>query len=234
MRRALILVAIIASAVVASKLLLENVLGVNLESWAASWLTHPGAGGALTVVLLLAIDLLLPVPSSFVMVVSGALYGVVWGSLLSLVGSVGGEWLGFELARRYGRRASRWIADDAEVLKLQREFSRHGALAVAMTRALPIVMETMSIVAGLSQMRRSTFVLASVVGTLPIVVVYAYAGAVSRDVGSVVPAIVILIALAGGGWMWHRSRREPVAQASIEQVSENDVAHVRRGDWPPC
>lgn len=232
MRRALILIAMIAGAVVATKLLLENVLGISLESTAAGWLTDPGAGSALTVVLLLAIDLLLPVPSSFVMVMSGAIFGVVWGSLLSLVGSVGGEWLGFELARRYGRRASRWIADDAEIQKLQGEFARHGALAVAMTRALPIVMETMSIVAGLSQMRRSTFVLASIVGTLPIVVVYAYAGALSRDVGSAVPAIVILITLAGGGWIWHRSRRRPAGPASVEEVREDDVADVRGGDRP--
>ena len=81
----------------------------------------------------------------------------------------------------------------------------HGAAAVAVTRALPVVMETMSVVAGLSTMRRGTFLLASAIGTAPIVVVYAYAGAMSRETGSLVPAIVILIAVAAAGWVWYRA-----------------------------
>ena len=75
-----------------------------------------------------------------------------------------------------------------------------------MTRALPVVMETMSVVAGLSAMKRGTFLIASTIGTLPIVVIYAYAGAMSREMDSVVPAVVIVIAIAAAGWIWHRAR----------------------------
>jgi uncharacterized membrane protein YdjX (TVP38/TMEM64 family) len=111
--------------------------------------------------------------------------------------------------RRYGQRASRRLVGDEEIVRIQRVFARHGAAAVAMTRALPVVMETMSVVAGLSTMKRSTFLLASLAGTIPIVVVYAYAGAVSRQTGSLVPAVVILIAVAGAAWVWYRARIEP-------------------------
>jgi uncharacterized membrane protein YdjX (TVP38/TMEM64 family) len=218
MRRWLTLIGLVVGAIIASKLLLENVLGFDLEAMAAAWMNDAGAGSALTVVLLLGIDLFLPVPSSLVMVLSGAAFGVVWGSLLSLVGSVGGEWVGFELARRYGRGASRWVVDEAEMLKLERQFVRYGAAAVAVTRALPVVMETMSIVAGLSRMKRSTFLLASIVGTAPVVVIYAYAGAVSRQVGSMVPAVVILIAVAGAAWIWHRSRKDRLVVPSVSRT----------------
>ena len=81
----------------------------------------------------------------------------------------------------------------------------HGAAAVAATRALPVVMETMSIVAGLSPMRRSTFLIASALGTAPIGVSYAYAGAMAKETGSLVPAVVILIAVAAVGWIWYRA-----------------------------
>ena len=67
-------------------------------------------------------------------------------------------------------------------------------------------METMSVVAGLSQMTRRTFLAASLAGTAPIVFVYAYAGAVSREAGTLVPAAVILATVSGGGWLWYRSR----------------------------
>lgn len=206
MRRALTLIAGVAGAIIASKLLLENVLGIQLEPLISAWVAHAGAGTAATVIALLAADLFLPIPSSLIMVLSGAAFGVVWGSVLSLVGSVGGEWLGFELVRRYGRSASARLVGDEELARLSRVFVRHGAAAVVVTRALPVVMETMSVVAGLSAMTRRTFLTASLVGTLPVVVVYAYAGAVSKATDSVVPAVVMLIAVAGFGWVIYRAR----------------------------
>lgn len=206
MKRWITLALGVAVAIIASKLLLENVMGIRLEPLIESWVTHAGAGTAVTVIALLAADVFLPIPSSFVMLLSGAAFGVWWGSLVSLVGSIAGEWLGFELARRYGRRASARLVGDDELARLSGIFDRHGAVAIAVTRAVPVVMETMSVVAGLSRMRRSTFLKASLAGTLPIVIIYAYAGAVSREMGSVIPAVVILMAVAGCGWIWYKAR----------------------------
>ena len=140
------------------------------------------------------------------LVLSGAAFGVLWGSMFSLVGSIGGEWLGFELVRRYGRRASSKIVGEEELERLGRVFARHGMSVVVVTRALPVVMETMSVAAGLSTMSRSSFLRASLIGTVPIVVVYAYAGAVSRQTGSLLPAIIMLIAVAAFGWVLYRAR----------------------------
>jgi uncharacterized membrane protein YdjX (TVP38/TMEM64 family) len=208
MKRTLILVASVAGAIIASKLLLENVLGIRLEPLLERWIVHAGGGSAATIIALLAADLFLPIPSSLIMVLSGAAFGVVWGALLSLIGSVGGEWLGFELVRHFGRRASAKIVGNDEIDRLSRVFARHGAAAVAVTRALPVVMETMSVVAGLSTMTRRVFLVASLLGTAPIVFVYAYAGAVSRQTGSLVPAIVMLVAVAALGWVVYKAKME--------------------------
>jgi uncharacterized membrane protein YdjX (TVP38/TMEM64 family) len=206
-KRTISLIAIVAGFVIATKLIIEDAFGLSLEPWARSWLTGAGTPAALVVVGLLAADIVIPVPSSIVMILSGAAFGVWGGALLAFAGSIGGEWLGFELARKYGTSLSaRFIGDEAEQRRLNEALLRHGAAAVAVTRALPVVMETMSIVAGLSAMRRSTFLMASAIGTAPIVLVYAYAGAMSRETGSLVPAIVILIAVAAGGWVLYRSR----------------------------
>ena len=211
MKRTLWLIVGVAVVVIASKLLIENVLGIDLEGLVTGWLVNAGAGSAAVLVALLAADLFLPVPSSLIMVLSGAAFGVVWGSIFSLVGSIGGEWLGFELVRRYGVSASRRIVGDEDLEKMRTVMARHGAAAVLVTRALPVVMETMSVVAGLSRMSRRSFLLASFAGTLPVVVVYAYAGAVSREISSIVPAVVMLIAVAGGAWVWYRTRIAPSA-----------------------
>jgi uncharacterized membrane protein YdjX (TVP38/TMEM64 family) len=209
MKRTIWLILGVAATIIASKLLVENVMGINLDALVERWMAHAGAGSAAVMIGLLAADLFLPIPSSLVMVLSGAAFGVLWGSMFSLIGSIGGEWLGFELVRRYGMTASRRIVGDEDLNKMRTLMANHGAAAVLVTRALPVVMETMSVVAGLSEMPRKSFLLASLVGTLPVAVVYAYAGAVSREVRSIVPAVVMLIAVAGGAWVWYRAKMAP-------------------------
>jgi uncharacterized membrane protein YdjX (TVP38/TMEM64 family) len=207
MRRAALLLAVVASAVIAAKLLVENALGVDLGVALTRWATEPGAGAAAVVAGLLAIDVLLPVPSSLVMVASGALFGVGWGAAIALAGSLGGEWLGFEIAKRWGRPAARRLVGDVDFDALTTLMSRHGAPLVAVTRPLPIAMETFSVIAGLAGMPRATFLGASLLGTAPIVVIYAWAGAHSRQTGNLVPAIVIVTALGAAGWWWSRRAR---------------------------
>ncbi len=206
MKRVAWLIALMVAVIVASKLLVENVLGIALEPLVQSWLNGAGSGTAMVIIALLVADVVLPIPSSVVMVLSGAAFGVVTGSIVALVGSIAGEWLGFELVRHYGRALSRRMISDDEFARFDRIFQRHGALAIAVTRALPVVMETMSLVAGLTRMRRRSFLVASFIGTTPVVVVYAWAGAMSSGTGSLLPAIVFLVATAALAWVIYRSR----------------------------
>ena len=206
MKRWVTLTVMVVAVVVGSKLLIENVLGFDLETIVRGWLDDAGPRSAAVIVLLLASDVVLPVPSSLVMVLSGAAFGVGWGALLALVGSILGEWLGFELARKFGRGfAARFVGED-DFRRFTQLLDRHGAVGVVLTRPLPIVMETMSVIAGLSRMRRTTFLMASLIGTGPIVLVYAYAGAESRRLGSVLPGVVILLSVTAVAWLWYRSR----------------------------
>ena len=222
MRRWAGLAAGVAALVIASKLLIENALGIDLRPAVEWWLTSAGPVGATAIVVLLAADIVLPVPSSLIMVLSGAVFGTFWGAVLALAGSIGGEWLGFELVRRYGKRASSRMVGDEELARLSAFFARYGTAAIVVTRPLPIVMETMSVVAGLSNMPRTTFLGASLAGTLPIVFVYAYAGARSREVGSVLPAAVILVTMSLAGWLVYRARRTGVSPRTPSSSASPD------------
>jgi uncharacterized membrane protein YdjX (TVP38/TMEM64 family) len=196
----------VAVAVIATKVVAEDLLGMNLAAAATTWIADAGVGGAITIGLLLAADILLPVPSSLVMVLSGAAFGVWWGALLSLAGSIGGEWLGFELARKFGVSLSTRLVGEEDMTDMRVVMARHGAVAVMVTRALPVVMETMSVVAGLSAMKRSTFLITSLAGTFPVALAYAYAGALSRQMNNVIPAAVILAGVTVTAWVWYRAR----------------------------
>jgi uncharacterized membrane protein YdjX (TVP38/TMEM64 family) len=78
-------------------------------------------------------------------------------------------------------------------------------MAILLSRPLPVVMETLSIAAGLGDMKRSAFLSASTLGTLPICFVYAYAGAFSLRGGSLVPALIAAVAIPALAWvLWRR------------------------------
>jgi uncharacterized membrane protein YdjX (TVP38/TMEM64 family) len=206
-KRIVWLVVIVGGLFIASKFLLEDLLGFNLGAVVEAQLEDAGIAAGVVIVGVLAVDLFLPVPSSVVMILSGVAFGVPLGATLSFVGSLIGNLIGFETTRRYGHAvASSFIAED-ELHRLHTLFERNGAVVILITRPVPVVMETTSLVAGLSGMRRSTFVAASAAGTIPVAILYAYAGAVTRAVGNVVPALVIMLAVGGGAWLlWRRGR----------------------------
>lgn len=131
--------------------------------------------GALLGVTLLVADVLVPVPSSVVMVAHGALYGVVTGALLSLAGGTGAAVVGWWL----GRRADplRRYTDDAERSRAERLLARWGVVAVAVTRPVPLLAEAVAIAAGAGRLPLRKVALAAAVGTVPVAVAYAVAGA---------------------------------------------------------
>ncbi|WP_045234737.1 hypothetical protein, partial [Deinococcus pimensis] len=86
-------------------LLLLGALFVVVEALGLPLLTDPtpwlGSGAVPAVVgtALLVADVLLPVPSSVVMVAYGSLYGVAAGTALSALGGVGAALLGYAVGR---------------------------------------------------------------------------------------------------------------------------------------
>jgi uncharacterized membrane protein YdjX (TVP38/TMEM64 family) len=75
---------------------LAEALHVPLLTNPQPFLDRAGLWGAAAIGAgLLIADVFLPVPASLVMVAHGALFGIVGGTLVSLIGSMGGAVLGF-------------------------------------------------------------------------------------------------------------------------------------------
>jgi uncharacterized membrane protein YdjX (TVP38/TMEM64 family) len=136
---------------------------------------------------LLAADLLLPVPSSVLMTLSGALLGTWRGAAVSLAGALGSAVIGFGLCRRFGRGAFERAVGGGETARVESFFERYGVWAILLSRSVPMLTEAVSCLAGLSRMHWVPFLALSLAGTAPICLVYAWAG---RRAGSV----------AGQGW----------------------------------
>lgn len=158
-----------------------------------------GAGGALTAVTgtgLLVADVFLPVPSSGVMLAHGALFGVVVGAALSLLGSLGAFAVGFGLGRRGSQTVGRLVSEE-ERSRADRLLRRWGVLAILVTRPVPILAETTAFVAGTSSLGWRPSLVAALVGSLPAALLYAVAGALAASfaTGAVVFAVVVLLGL---------------------------------------
>lgn len=136
-----------------------------------------GALAALVAVALLIADVVLPVPSSLIMVWLGASHGWLIGASLSLVGCVGATVFAFWLGRRGGPLLERLVPRD-ERARVDRFLARWGVLAIAVTRPIPIVAETTAVVAGASPaVGWRGMVVAAVAGSAPWAVIYGLSGA---------------------------------------------------------
>jgi uncharacterized membrane protein YdjX (TVP38/TMEM64 family) len=184
--------------------MIVELLGVPLLTDPAPWMNSGGVPAALVGVGLLITDVLLPVPSSLVMVAHGALFSVWIGTLLSLAGSTGAALFGFAIGRRGGKTLDRLVTPE-ERLRADALLRRWGVLAIVVTRPVPIFAETIAIVAGTSSLGWGTMTLAALAGSVPAALLYAITGAAVADLQSstlvfgLVMLIAVLIAVGSGG-----------------------------------
>lgn len=158
------------------------------------------AGAAGLVVGLLAADLVLPVPSSVVMTLSGTFLGFAAGSLASFAGAMISALLGYALCRRFGRPMFERLTGPGEFDRVERFLRDYGSWAIVLSRSVPMLTEVMSCLAGLGGMNLPRFAALAAAGTLPICLVYAWAGAAGSDPAGVGWAVVLAFAIPALGF----------------------------------
>lgn len=149
--------------------------GVGGALHPAAWARQAGPATAATSFLLLVADVVLPVPSSLIMVANGSLFGPWAGAALSALGNFAASMLAFALGRRMCGTLRR--VPPPEASRSREMLERWGLTAVILSRPLPLLAEAVAIVAGASQVSSTRFALGSLVGSVPIAGVYAGIGA---------------------------------------------------------
>ncbi|MCW2135400.1 TVP38/TMEM64 family protein [Arthrobacter sp. VKM Ac-2550] len=175
-----------------------------------------GAGPMVAAVLgvgLLIACVVLPVPSSVVMIAHGALFGVVLGAVLSLVGSISAAMVGFAIGRGGGPLLER-LVPASERQRADALLERWGMLAVVVTRPVPMLAETTAILAGASRaMSWPRVGLAAALGSVPAAVLYAVAGSIAVGIGSVPLVFALVLGVAALTWLVERVRSRQRAKA---------------------
>ena len=154
-------------------------LGESFEVGLLKSLREPSSPGVVAgwVIGLLAADMFLPVPSSAVITYAGGVLGVLAGTAVSWVGLSIGAVGGFGLARVFGETIARRFAESEDIERMSRFTKRHGATAIVLTRALPILAEACVLMLGAGRLSWRQFLLPMLVSNLLLSLAYAACGA---------------------------------------------------------
>ena len=161
---------------------------------------------AIISLLLLGIDVILPIPSSFIMISNGVLFGFLVGGILSLVGGLISSMVGYFIGYKSTRLAKRF-SSVAEEAKARSFLEKYGSIAIIASRPIPVLAESVSIMSGTLQWSFRKILINSFIGLLPISFVYSLTGAYSTSFNSAGVAFLINIGMAGFIWLITRWRK---------------------------
>lgn len=155
---------------------------------------------AFTIIVLLVVDLILPVPSSVVMALSGKLLGFWAGGAASFAGAMLAAVIGY-FACYWGRvRIFNRVVKDKEADKVIAWFEKYGIYAIILSRPIPMLTEILSCTAGLYRFPFRLFLAASILGTLPICFVYSYFGNLGSPTNPW-PLVWVAVIVPAIGWL---------------------------------
>jgi len=121
--------------------------------------------------------LAIPIPSEFVLICGGAAFGLLSGWLVGALGSVVAAFIGFYVSRKGGRSVAIRFAGDRGIEFADNWFNRWGVWAVLLGRIAPFIpFDVISYSAGLTQIKFRSFMIPTVIGTLPRALFYAFLG----------------------------------------------------------
>jgi uncharacterized membrane protein YdjX (TVP38/TMEM64 family) len=157
---------------------------------------------------LLVGDLFLPVPAAPVVATAGVIYGTFWGGVIGTVGSFLAGMVAYGLARLAGRKAGRFLASDQELVELQAFFDTWGVGGIIASRAMPVLPEVLTFLAGLARMHLRRFMAALAIGAVPMGFLLAWAGSAT---GTSSKLLLVLTLIPAGLWcaylIWTQSLR---------------------------
>ena len=154
-----------------------------------------------TIVAVLALDVLLPVPASVVSVSAGAIFGFWHGVLVIWLGMSLGCLLGYVMGGGAGAPALRRIVGQGDLDRARRMMNSHGAMVLVLARAIPVLAEATVLIAGAARMRFATFALLSGAANLAAALSYAAVGALALSTGSFFLFFFGLAALPALSWL---------------------------------
>ncbi len=156
--------------------------------------------GAL-IVLFLFIDLFIAVPTMTIIILAGYFIGFELAVLYTFIGLLSASLTGYFLSLKYGNKIlDKLSSNEEQKLEMTDLFNKHGVLVIVLSRAVPMLPEISSCLAGTCKMSLKRFLFAWSLGTIPYLSVIAYAGSIS-NLENPMPAIYAALGITVLFWI---------------------------------
>ncbi len=158
--------------------------------------------GAL-IVLLLFVDLFIAVPTMTIIILAGYFIGFELAVFYTFLGLFSASFTGYFLSRKHGKKIlDKLSSDEEQKLEMTELFNKYGVLVLILSRAVPMLPEISSCLAGTCKMSFKRFFFAWSLGTIPYLCVIAYAGSISK-LDDPMPAIYAALGVTFVFWfLW--------------------------------
>jgi len=151
------------------------------------WVQQHAVAGPFIYVVGVVTATVLFVPGSGSMMIAGFLFGVLAGSLWAAIGITIGAQCSFLVGRRVARQwVEHRVAGNSRLQAIERGLREEAFVIVLLTRlSLVIPFNVLNYAYGITSVRSGVHLVATAVGMLPAVVLYAYLGTLARDLGQI-------------------------------------------------
>jgi len=175
-----------------------DVLTSDDEKRIDQWVSQFKLAGPLVLIVLMIVQMFLfVVPNVFIMIVAIVSYGPFWGAVISFVGVFASSSVGYIIGKHLGRVTVDKLMSEKTRKKTSYFIKRYGVTAIAITRISSFSNDSLSIVAGLLKMKYHKYILATLGGITPLIVLLAVYGQNGKILKSLiwiaVASLIILI-----------------------------------------
>ena len=147
-----------------------------------------------------------PLPAFLITFANAALFGWVWGAILSWSSAMAGAALCFFIAKFLGRDVVEKLTSKMAINSIDEFFDKYGKYTILVCRLLPFMsFDIVSYAAGLTSMKFMPFFIATGLGQLPATIVYSYVGGMlTGEAKLFVTGLMILFALTVAIYMFKK------------------------------
>ncbi len=166
------------------------IAGPHLAKWAESlleWVESLGHFGPLAMIGGYAAVCTFSVPGAPLTLGCGFLFGVVKGTVIATIGSTIGATVAFLIARFGGRGFFRAkVGKRIRFRRLDRAARHHGFTIVLLTRMSPLFpFNLLNYVFGFTSVHFKDYILATMIGVVPVSILYVYVGSLMKTLAQV-------------------------------------------------
>ncbi|GAA0861515.1 TVP38/TMEM64 family protein [Paraclostridium tenue] len=178
-----ILISIILIIIIGSimyKLLKMNINSKDIQSYVSSF----GKLAPLVYIIMFALVPLTLFPDSVLAIGGGLIFGLAKGYIYTLIGALIGASLSFYISRKLGRNFVKKLTKE-KLDGIESMINSKGFFFVLMLRLIPLFpFDIISYGAGLTSIKYKDFLFATIIGTIPGILVFTNIGAQSVNIGS--------------------------------------------------